>query len=119
MGTILIIEDELPIANLLKIRFEAEGFKAQIALSAAECLKKIMTAIPDAITLEITLPDCRGFGLLQVLKCNPKTAKVPIIVISSSDEAESAAEIGAVSVISKPIDFKRLLEVLKKVCGSK
>jgi DNA-binding response OmpR family regulator len=114
-AAILIVEDERNIAELLKDWLDEEGFQVKIAYSGAEAKKHIKESSPDAVTLDIYLPDANGLSILQDLKSDPETNRIPVIIISSSEEARDAKKMGALDFISKPIDFKKLLNYLNEI----
>ena len=114
MGTaILIVEDEESIAGLIKDRLNGEGYQVTIAYTGEEAVKDIKEKRPDVITLDIHLPDANGIKILEGIKANPDTKKIPVIIISSSDEGRDAKIKGAEEFIPKPINFKKLFEVIK------
>jgi len=112
-AAILIVEDEQSIAGLLKERLDGEGYQVTVAYTGAEAVKDIQEIKPDVITLDIHLPDANGIKILQNIKSNPATNKIPVIIISSSDEGLDAKAKGAEEFIPKPINFKKLFETLR------
>jgi DNA-binding response OmpR family regulator len=114
-AAILIVEDERNIAELLKDWLDEEGFQVKVAYSGTEAKKHIKESSPDAVTLDIYLPDANGLSILQDLKSDPETNRIPVIIISSSEEARDAKKMGALDFISKPIDFKKLLNYLNEI----
>ena len=114
-AAILIVEDELSIAGLLKDRLDDEGYQVTIAYTGEEAVKDIRERKPDVITLDIHLPDANGMNILKGIKTNPETRMIPVIIISSSDEGEGAKDKGAEEFIAKPINFKKLFETLKSL----
>jgi DNA-binding response OmpR family regulator len=117
--TILIIEDEQNIADLIKDRLDDEGYKTDIAFTGGEALNELAKNKPDMITLDIYLPDINGLKILKDLKANPNTDKIPVIIISSSDEEKNAMDLGAEKFVRKPINFTKLFEILKDVESKK
>jgi CheY-like chemotaxis protein len=87
----------------------------KVAYTGADALLKLKEDRPDAITLDIYLPDANGLTILRKLKASPDTNRIPVIIISSSDEDRGARNLGADEYLSKPIDFPRLLQTLKAV----
>jgi DNA-binding response OmpR family regulator len=110
---ILIIEDEENIASLLKERLDEEGYQAQTACSITEAAAKLKEGKPDVITLDIYLPDGNGLEILQHIKADPETYKIPVVVVSSSDEIQKVKKLGADEFVAKPINFERLFSILK------
>ncbi|MBN1822688.1 MAG: response regulator [Endomicrobiales bacterium] len=114
-NAVLVVEDEQNVAELLKERLEEEGYDAEIAYTGTEAVKDIKSHKPDVITLDIYLPDKNGLNVLRDIKSDPGTARIPVIIISSSDEGESAKDLGAEDFIKKPINFKKLFMVLEGI----
>jgi len=112
-AAILIVEDESSIAGLLQDRLRGEGYQVTIAYTGEEAVRDIKERKPDVITLDIHLPDANGMNILAGIKANPDTKAIPVIIISSSDEGENAKMNGAEEFIPKPINFKKLFEIIR------
>ena len=113
--TVLIIEDEQDMANLIRDRLEEEGYQTDVAYTGAEAIKELRDKKPDIVTLDVYLPDINGLNILKDLKSNPRTDKIPVIILSSSEEENNAIGLGAERFIKKPINFVKLFSVLKDV----
>ncbi len=70
---------------------------------------------PDVITLDIYLPDANGLSILKELRADPKTDKIPVIIISSSDEMRNPEDAGAQDIVKKTIDFRKLFMVIRSI----
>ncbi|MCB4790377.1 MAG: response regulator [Elusimicrobia bacterium] len=113
MGTmVLIIEDEQDMANLIRDRLENEGYQTDVAYTGADAIKELREKKPDIVTLDLYLPDINGLNILKELKSNPNTYKIPVIIVSSSEEEDNAIGLGADKFIKKPINFVKLFSVL-------
>jgi CheY-like chemotaxis protein len=114
---ILVIDDEFAIAQLLQLHLEERNYDVEIALSGTEGVKKAAEFKPDIITLDIMMPEMNGFQVMEVLKNNPDTADIPIILISvvGGPQMERGFRLGAVDFISKPIEEDLFLNVIEKV----
>ncbi len=89
MPKVLIIEDEKTMSDLLKDTFEKNGFEAIQALTGKEGLQSAKTTSPDAILLDIRLPDTSGFAIIRQLKKNPQTKNIPVVFVTNyKDEVE-------------------------------
>jgi PAS domain S-box-containing protein len=113
--TVLVVEDEADIANLIRIHLEREGYTVQIAGRGEEALRMAREIQPGLITLDILLPDMDGFTLLEQLKKDSRTAHIPVIVVSIVPEREKGLRLGAVDYLGKPIDEERLIELVRRV----
>ena len=113
--TVLIIEDEQEIANLIRDRLEDEGYSTEVAYTGADAIRELGEKKPDIVTLDVYLPDINGLNILKDLKSNPKTDQIPVIIVSSSDEEKNARELGAQDYVKKPINFAKLFGVLQEI----
>lgn len=114
---ILVIDDEFAIAQLIKLYLEEKGYDVEMALSGTEGVKKAKELKPDIITLDIMMPEMNGFQVMEVLKNNPDTSKIPFVLISvvGGPQKERGFRLGAVDFISKPLDEDVLIKSIKKV----
>ncbi len=113
--SILVVEDDRDIANLLRIYLERDGHRVLIAHRGEEALRLAREAHPGLITLDIMLPDIDGFTLLEQLKKDHRTADIPVVVISVVPDREKGLRLGAVDYLNKPIEEKRLIEVVRRI----
>ena len=114
MPLILIVDDEVPAREILASYLEPEGFRVEIACSAAEAIAKARELQPDAITLDILMPNSNGFDTLLSLKSESDTAHIPIIVVSIVDQQKMGFALGAADYLVKPVDKGRLLRTIRK-----
>ena len=113
---ILIIEDDPSIQMLLKLSLKVEGFHPVVAGSVAAGLKELEAGDTDLILLDLMLPDCSGFELLQVLQQKYKT--VPVIVLTAKNEMNDKIlgfQLGADDYLTKPFETRELIERIKAV----
>ncbi len=113
--SVLVVEDEPDIANLIRIHLEQEGCTVQIAGRGEEALRLAREVHPGLITLDIRLPDMDGFTVLEQLKKDRQTAEIPVVIISIVPDRERGFQLGAVDYIGKPMDEEQLLEVVRRV----
>ncbi|MES2525434.1 MAG: response regulator [Bdellovibrionota bacterium] len=112
---ILIIEDDENFAKILFDIAHEMNFKALVSPTADEGLKLAKEYIPDAIVLDIRLPDHSGLVVLDQVKANPKTRHIPVHVISSTDFSQAAREMGAVGYAMKPVTHENLKVVFQNI----
>lgn len=117
----LIIEDDENFAKVLYDLAHEMDFGALVAGAADDGLKLARTYLPQAIVLDIRLPDHNGLVVLDQLKMDPKTRHIPVHVMSSSDFSRPALEMGAMGYMMKPVKenelkkaFNHLSEVMKQ-----
>ncbi|HTU83220.1 MAG TPA: HAMP domain-containing protein [Candidatus Acidoferrales bacterium] len=114
---LLIIEDDVIFARILLGLARDRGFKAVVATSAMQGLALARQFRPDAITLDIGLPDTDGWSLLQELKTDPITADIPVHVISGEEQWQRALDAGAVAHLKKPVTEEALTETFDSLLG--
>jgi DNA-binding response OmpR family regulator len=101
---ILIVEDDLDIANVYNLKFEKEGFDVYVAADGEDGLNKALNWQPDLILLDIMLPKKDGFSVLAAIKQNEQTKNIPVIMwtnLSNTEEARKAKELGATDYLVK------------------
>jgi HAMP domain-containing protein/CheY-like chemotaxis protein len=105
---LLVIEDDVTFAVTLLEMGRQSGFKGVVATSGAQALELARTVKPDAVTLDLRLPDIDGWVLLDRLKHDPATRHIPVHVISGMDEERRSLQSGALGFIQKPVDEHNL-----------
>jgi len=108
---LLIVEDDIDIANKLKIYFTNQGYDVDTVLRGADALEKTRHNLPHLIILDIMLPDMDGFEVCQVLRTTTRTSHVPVIFLTQKDERSDklqGLELGADDYITKPFDIDEL-----------
>ncbi len=110
--TILVIDDDPSVGDLLQRTLRKEGFYIGIASSGREGLEKAVELVPDLIILDVVMPDMSGWPVLSQLKKNPALLHVPVIMHSMSDERAMAATLGAAGYVNKPADKNELMAVV-------
>lgn len=113
--TVLVIEDEVEFARILYDLAHEMQYRCLVSHGAADGLQTAMTYVPDAILLDMGLPDGSGMSLLQQLKTDPKTRHIPVHICSASDRTEVALQMGAVGYVTKPTSREQLRQVFQKL----
>ena len=85
MTRISIVEDDQLIAQMYRMKLEAEGYDVDVAESGMNGIQMIEQTHPDLILLDYSLPDINGSAVLQEARRNPATAEVPVIVLTNMD----------------------------------
>lgn len=116
--TILVVDDEIPIIELIKYNLQKEGFTVLSAENGAQALHLARTARPDLILLDLMLPDMGGFDICRILRNDTDTAHIPIIMAtakSADTDIVSGLELGADDYITKPFSPRVLVARVKCV----
>jgi CheY-like chemotaxis protein len=112
---ILIVEDDLPFATILRDLAHELGFQCIVTHTANDALAAVATYRPKAILLDMNLPDYSGLGVLDQLKRNPLMRHIPVHVISVADYSQEALAMGAVGYAMKPVNREQLAEALQRL----
>jgi signal transduction histidine kinase/CheY-like chemotaxis protein/CHASE3 domain sensor protein len=113
--TVLVIEDEAAFARILYDLAHDLKYRCLVALTAGEGLELAVSHTPDAILLDMRLPDRSGLSVLQLLKDSPETRHIPVHVVSSADNAGEALHLGAIGYALKPASRDDLEAVFRKL----
>ena len=105
---LLIVEDDLNFADILLGLAREKGFKGVIAQSGDTALALARHYKPDAVTLDIMLPDLDGWTVLDRLKLDPETRHIPVHIISVEEQRERGLQRGALSYLTKPVTKEAL-----------
>jgi len=112
--TVLVIEDDENCMKVFKAQLRKNGFEC-IGHDRGEAAAEMAAAFnPDAIMLDINLPDKNGFEILKQLKQNPKTSSIPVIMCSIMSETQLSYNLGAMEHLTKPIDPAQLITTLNR-----
>lgn len=112
--TILLIEDEPLLANLLRQRLLKEGFNILSALDGEAALQVLKTVKPDLILLDIILPKVSGFELLEILKKDPAVNRAPTFIISNLGQESDILRGKSLGALDYFIKAKMSIEDLVK-----
>jgi CheY-like chemotaxis protein len=113
-AVLLIIEDDAKFGRILLDLAHDRGFKAVVSATGGGALPLVRRFNPALITLDINLPDMDGWRLLDILKRGPDTRHIPIHIISVEDPRERGLQMGAFSVLEKPVDHATLQQALAR-----
>jgi two-component system phosphate regulon response regulator PhoB len=110
--TILVIEDEEDVADLVRYHLRKAKYRVLHAADGAEGAEFAATEKPDAIVLDVMLPKLNGFEVTKRLRGDARTAGIPILILSAKGETENrikGLELGADDYLPKPFSTKELL----------
>ena len=116
--TILIIDDDPTVRDLMKRQLERDGFGVLIAEDGPLGIKMAIEMQPDAVVLDILMPGMDGWSVLRTLKASKETASIPVIMASILDEKNRGFSLGAADYLSKPVERDRLISSIEKLIGS-
>jgi len=103
--TVLLVEDEEPLRQVLRELLEREGFTVVEASDGVQALDEVDRSAPDVVVLDLNLPRLDGYGVLNHLRARPSTARLPVIVLTAKGDEENEVrvfETGANDFLAKP-----------------
>jgi two-component system alkaline phosphatase synthesis response regulator PhoP len=115
--TILVVDDDLDIVKMLASRLKANGYHVLTAFRGKAGLEKCKELKPDAVILDIMMPDMSGTSVAEELKNDPNTSKIPIIFLTAavkSGEIPISKKIGNQYFLAKPFKSEELLKIVAR-----
>jgi len=116
--TILVVDDDRRVIDLLQISLTQNGYRVQTALTGEEGLEIVRREAPDLVILDLRLPKKSGFEICAALKSGRETAHIPIVMVSASAEVDSRLQglmHGADDYLTKPFSPKELLIKVRRI----
>ncbi|MCU0951818.1 MAG: ATP-binding protein, partial [Burkholderiaceae bacterium] len=113
--SILIVEDDAAFAGALASLCRDAGFAPRRVASASEALQLARSELPDAVLLDVELPDVSGLTVLESLMRDPATRHLPVHVVSVADYGREARDLGAIGFLRKPADAESLRTLLAEL----
>src|SRR5471032_825086 len=108
---VLVVDDILSNVKLLEAKLTAEYFEVITAFNGLECLSKMDAGAPDIVLLDVMMPGMDGFEVCRRIKSNPKTAHVPVVMVTALDQPSdrvAGLDAGADDFLTKPVDDSAL-----------
>ena len=116
---ILVIDDDASIRSLLRQVLEAKGYVVREAENGQEAIAKVRESRPDLITLDVIMQGINGYEVASILKSDPATLDIPIIIVSVLDDQDKGLHLGIDSYVSKPVDMVILIREVELLLSSK
>jgi two-component system alkaline phosphatase synthesis response regulator PhoP len=116
--TILAVDDEEDVLELLRYNLQKNGYDVVTASSGEQALKKANSASPSLVLLDLMLPGIDGLEVCKQLKSNPKTEHIPVIMLTAKGEESDVVvglEVGADDYITKPFSPKVLVARIRRI----
>src|SRR5262245_37926583 len=112
-STILVVDDDESIRELLRLHLSAAGYSVQVAEDAIAAGYLVLRSPPDLIISDINMPHMDGFEFVAALKADKTLPQIPVIFLTSHEEGdERGRQLGAVGYIVKPVRADRLLALV-------
>ena len=115
--TVLVVDDDPSVRGLLTKTLEKEGYRVVSAGNGVEALALAREHRPQAITLDVLMPQMDGWSALKEFKADATLRDIPVIMVSVLNERGMAIPMGAADYVTKPVDRQRLAEILREHCA--
>jgi len=112
---LLVVEDDEAFAGVLYNLAHEMRYRCLVAQTAGEALELATTHLPDAILLDVRLPDDSGLSVLQFLKDDPRTRHIPVHIVAAEDFSEVALHMGAIGFAVKPTTRDELQSIFQRL----
>lgn len=119
---ILVVDDEPDVLGVVRLVLTRRGFNVLTASSGMECLVQAQSNGPDLILLDIMMPEMDGWETLKLLKMDPTTSEIPVVIVSARAEPKDkirGLQEGAVDYVTKPFAPRDLLEKIDAVLAAR
>jgi DNA-binding response OmpR family regulator len=120
-ATVLVVDDERDLVELLTWNLQAAGHEVVAAFDGLDGLHKARKHLPDLILLDLLLPDLDGFSICEILRCQPSTAGIPVILLTAMRgelPRLHGFEVGATDYCSKPVPVRDLMARVEAVLNA-
>jgi two-component system alkaline phosphatase synthesis response regulator PhoP len=120
---ILVVDDEPDFCSIVQVNLEKEGFEVELAYSGVEGLEKVQASPPDAIVLDIMMPEMDGYEVCKQLKADEKYADIPVILLTAVASHVTSTRYShrdgmsteADDYIAKPASAEEITESIKRL----
>ena len=112
----MLVDDSATNNLLLQVAFEQNDFAVEVAYSGKDALNILNKKHIDAVLLDLMMPGMSGFDVLEAIRANENTAKIPVIIVSADSEeadADKSLEMGANYFFEKPLKLNEIVEKVK------
>ena len=112
-GKVLVVDDEVNITQILEFSIGAEGYEVITAANGEEAIDKARREQPDLIILDIMMPKIDGYEACRILKANPLTKGIPVVLLTAKGrdiDKRLGYEVGATDYIVKPFSPNKLVD---------
>ena len=121
MATILVIDDDESMRDLLRLHLAAAGYDVEVAADAIAVGYMVLRSPPDLIITDVNMPHLDGFEFIEALRSDKTLPKIPVIFLTSVEEGDHRGKsLGAVGYVTKPVRADKLLSlVAQNVAGGR
>lgn len=113
MATILIVDDDESLRELLRLHLSAAGYEVHVAEDAIAAGYRVLRSPPDLIICDVEMPHLDGFDFVAALKGDESLPDIPVIFLTSNEEGDHRGKsLGAVGYVTKPVRADKLLALV-------
>lgn len=119
---ILLVDDEIDIVTVIRLRLEASGYEVVVAMDGKEALNTARSLHPDLIILDLMLPGLDGFHVARMLKYDNQYKDIPIIMLTAKageDSRKTGEQVGADAYMNKPFEAEKLLAKIRELLAAR
>src|SRR5262249_30965777 len=114
---VLFVDDDASLRMLLRTTFEVIDVEIEEATCAAEAAERIANRAPDVVVLDVGLPGTDGLSFCRMLKDDPTTSQIRVVLLTGAEAAEAARIAGADAFLRKPFSPLELLSLVERLAG--
>jgi len=112
-ATILVVDDDANVRELLKLHLSAAGYEVHVAADAIAAGYLVLRSAPDLLICDVNMPHMDGFEFVAALRSDKNVPNIPVIFLTSMEEGDQRGkELGAVGYLTKPVRADRLLTLV-------
>jgi CheY-like chemotaxis protein len=114
-GTILIVDDDASVRELLALHLNSAGYEVYVAPDAIQAGRMVLRSAPDLIICDVNMPHMDGFEFVAALKADKSVPDIPVIFLTSLEAGDHRGKaLGAVGYVTKPVRADYLLTLVAK-----
>jgi len=114
-GDVLVVDDDAALREMLRQQLAERGYEVRLAANGYEAIHEARKKRPDVVLLDVMMPDISGFDVAAVLKADPSTHSIPIIILSIVQDADRGYRLGVDKYLTKPIEADLLVSEVQRV----
>jgi CheY-like chemotaxis protein len=112
MPKVLVVDDDSDLVEICSIVLEGEGYSVETACNGYEAVDKLAGDRADIMLLDVMMPALDGLSVCKIVKRDPRTKDMPVIIMSASEVLRGRGEVYADAVLAKPFDIDHLVSTV-------
>jgi len=114
----MVVDDTESIRRLIRLNLEMEGYEVVEAVDGQDCVERVHEAAPDLVTIDVVMPRLDGFAAAAALRSDPRTAALPIVMVTTQAQPADrrrAEALGVDAYVTKPFEPATLVDTVRDV----